>query len=231
MSTEDNEDQQLLTELSKPEDVSEYIEQRQEMEAEERPPQDEHERLVKEVREKHPELKRASRSQRYKKSRDRALQEVQQLRERYEPEPADTVDTGEHVDTGYEQPTTTPAEPNPQLEHSLDTAKKTYGPAFDAAYAAFTAHVSGTRDMDAYNRVMNSAHPGEELVRWHAENPYASEMQQGRHDVEFQTALRQHEDEIRVQTECKLRAEALARHVPDFMETVQSVEGVDELLR
>ena len=83
------------------------------MEAEAAPPQDEHEKLVREVREKHPELKRASRSQRYKKSRDRALQEVQQLRERYEPDPADTA--VEAFDTGATDYNTTPAEPNPEL--------------------------------------------------------------------------------------------------------------------
>jgi hypothetical protein len=160
-----------------------------------------------------------------KRSRDRAIQEAQQARELLgqRDTPADT-DPG--FDTGSTDYNTTPAEPNPELTHSLETAQKTYGPAFNQAYAAFVDHVSATRDMDAYNRVMNSAHPGEELVRWHAENPYAAAVQEGRESQQARSAQMEHDDRIRVQTEFNVRAQQLAAQTPDYQETISSVDGM-----
>ena len=106
-----------------------------------------------------------------KASRDRALQEAQQARELLgqRDTPADTeapeaYDPGDTTDYN-----TTPRRRGliPSLHIAWTPPRSTYGPAFDAAYAAFVDHVSATRDMDAYNRVMNSADPGQELVRWH----------------------------------------------------------------
>jgi hypothetical protein len=50
---------EITAELAKPEDVSLYVEQREEEEADSRPPEDETDIAIRELREKHPELKEA----------------------------------------------------------------------------------------------------------------------------------------------------------------------------
>ena len=109
-----------------------------------------------------------------------------------------------------------------------------YGDAFNNAYRAFVEHCQNTGDQASYQRVMNSADPGAELVQWHNEqgNPspspeaYEAARQQGRQDQELQQHLAARDEEIRVQTEARLRSEAFAAQCADFHETIQSVEAL-----
>jgi hypothetical protein len=63
-----------------------------------------------------------------------------------------------------------------------------YGDAFDKAYNAFVEYAHRTRDAAAYQRIMNSADPGAELVQWHNEqgNPEAPELTPGSLESEIQ---------------------------------------------
>jgi hypothetical protein len=73
MTTENTQETELTAELAKPEDISEYVEERQEQIAQDRPPEDEIDATVRELREKHPELKEAKKASRYerlKRARD-----------------------------------------------------------------------------------------------------------------------------------------------------------------
>jgi hypothetical protein len=83
MSTENTPNETEVTaELAKPEDVTAYVEERQEQEAEDRPPEDEVEATVREIREKHGlnEGKKASRYERLKRARDSYKAEAEELR-------------------------------------------------------------------------------------------------------------------------------------------------------
>src|SRR4029079_17757439 len=51
-----------------------------------------------------------------------------------------------------------------------------HGDVFQKAYDAFSDYVSQSRDQAAYQRVMNSADPGEELVKWHREGELHREL-------------------------------------------------------
>ena len=69
-------------ELAKPEDISVYVEERAEEQREDRPPEDETVRLAREVRDGHPELKKASRYERLKRARDQYETENEELRKK-----------------------------------------------------------------------------------------------------------------------------------------------------
>ena len=79
---EDAPEAEVTAELAKPEDISAFVEERQEQEAEDTPPSDETDALAREVRDRHPELKKASRYERLKKARDQYKQEAEALRAR-----------------------------------------------------------------------------------------------------------------------------------------------------
>ena len=117
MSTDtENEIQQVTAELAKPEDITEFVAEREEQEEADRPAADEHETLVKDVREKHPELKQRSRYARLKAGRERLKQENQELRAQLgqRDTPADTDSpTGdpEAFDSGSTDYNTAPADP------------------------------------------------------------------------------------------------------------------------
>ena len=78
---EDAPEAEVTAELAKPEDISAFVEERQEQEAEDAP-SDETDALAREVRDRHPELKKASRYERLKKTRDQYKQEAEALRAR-----------------------------------------------------------------------------------------------------------------------------------------------------
>ena len=83
---------------------------------------------------------------------------------------------------------------------------------------------------------MSAGDVGQALVQWHDQmgNPapspeaYEAAMQQGRQQQELQQQLAARDEQIRVQTEFRLRAETFARECSDFHETLKSVEGLDE---
>jgi hypothetical protein len=278
---------EVSAELAKPEDVTAYVEERHEQEAQDTPPADDVDAIARE----HPEFKEAKKASRYerlKRARDQYKAEAEDLRQRYEGG-SEASPVNHARDTGE----------GPKLEHSMESARKTYGDVFDKAqralvdtlatdketylrvmnaadpgealikwhqenqasmpetarlesslesaihmhgdafqraYDAFVEYAHRTRDQETYQRVMNSADPGAELVAWHNEqgNPSPSPesveaaMQQGRQDQEFQQQLAARDDEIRVQTEARLRSEAFAAQCSDYHETLQSIEGLDE---
>ena len=76
---------EATAELAKPEDVTAYVEQRQEEEADARPLEDETAAIAREMRDKHPELKEAKKASRYerlKRARDQYKAEAEELRSR-----------------------------------------------------------------------------------------------------------------------------------------------------
>jgi hypothetical protein len=223
-------------ELAKPEDVTEYVAERQEQENESRPPEDEVDALARQVRDTNPELKeqkKASRYERLKRARDQYKREADELRSRLgQSTEQDTQASETQVSPeSYES-----AEDTAPLERSLESARHMHGDGFDNAYQSFVERIRATGDQATYQRVMSSADPGAELVRWWNEqgNPspsegsYESAIQEGRQQQEFQQQLEARDAEIRVQTEARLRSEAFAAQCPDFHETLQSIEGMDE---
>jgi hypothetical protein len=229
-------EQEATAELAKPEDVTAYVEERQEQEAQDAPPADEVDAIARE----HPEFKEAKKASRYerlKRARDQYKAEAEELRQKLgqsaEPEAySETApdsswkETAANVDTA-------------KLESSLESAQHMHGDGFHNAYQAFIEHVARTQDQAAYQRVMTSADPGAELVAWHNEagNPTASPealevaRQQGREQQDFQTQLAARDEEIRVQTEVNLRVESFAAQNPDFHQAIEEsafmYEGVN----
>ena len=129
---------EAVAELAKPEDVTAYVEERHEQEADAAPPEDETDRLAKEVRDRHPELKRASRYERLKKARDQYRAEAEELRAKLGAEPQAPSEEPVHKgDVGA-------------LENSLKFAHDTHGDKFEAAYKSFVEHVQATGDQAAH---------------------------------------------------------------------------------
>jgi hypothetical protein len=237
MTTENTQETELTAELAKPEDISEYVEERQEQIAQDRPPEDEIDATVRELREKHPELKEAKKASRYerlKRARDQYKAESEERGRRlaqYETQPEQY-----EAEMPGQQPQHEASTPEAaHIERSLESARHIHGEGFDKAYHAFVNHMQRTRDAAAYQRVMQSPDIGEALVQWHNEmgNPIPegnleAEIEQGRQQQEFQQQLAARDEEIRVQTEAKLRVEAFAAQCPDFFETMQSVDGLDD---
>jgi hypothetical protein len=228
-----NTEAEITAELSKPEEISEYVAERTEQIAEEQPPVDEADKLAREVRDRHPEHKQASRYQRLKASRDRAIAEAAELRAKLGTPSTDERET--YSDTQAPSGDAAPTPEIAQIESSLQSARHLYGDAFDNAYQSFIEHVRATGDQAAYQRVMESGDVGAALVAWHNEmgNPspspeaYEAAMQQGREQQEFHQQLAERDAEIEVRTAARLRSEAFAAECSDFYETVGSLEGID----
>lgn len=62
------------------------------------------------------------------------------------------------------------------LQHSLQFARFAHKDTFDRAYEAFVDYAHRTRDQATYQRVMQSADPGEALVQWHKEQELHREL-------------------------------------------------------
>ena len=73
---------------------------------------------------------------------------------------------------------------------------------------------------------MNSADPGEELVRWHAENPYDRRSAGRQGEQQARTAQMEHDDQIRVQTEFNVRAQQLCGSESRLSGGDQSADGM-----
>jgi hypothetical protein len=228
-----NTDAEISAELAKPEDISEFVAEREEQIADEAPPEDPEGRAVKELREKYPELKEAKKASRYerlKRARDQFKSENEQYRSKYGPLEASS-ETHSETQASERQSSTPDTAP---IERSLEAARHIHGERFDAAYTAFIEHVARTHDQAAYQQVMSSPDVGEALVEWHngAGNPspspeaYEAAMQQGRQQQEFEQALAQRDAEIRTQAELNLRVEAFAEKTPDFYQTIKDFDEV-----
>jgi hypothetical protein len=237
MSTENEPNEaEVAAELAKPEDISNYVEEREEQEGVERI-ETEAEAENRKIQEKLPELRdarKASRYKRLKRARDQYKSEVEELRAKYEPEGRAPEDDGDVHPMPGDRPQPSP-ETTAQLENSLESARHLYGEqVFNNAYSAFVHYCEQTKDQAAYQRVMNSPDVGAELVQWHSENAhlegptpdFEAEMEQGRQQQEFQQQLAARDAEIRVQTEANIRAEAFAKEVPDFLEMVQALDSM-----
>jgi hypothetical protein len=220
---------EVTAELAVPEKIDAYVEERQEQIKEDLPPEDETDALAREVRDKHPELKKASRSERRRRAREALERENADLRQRVQaPSEADPVpgDRPINTDTGA-------------LANSLQLADDKHGnEKFSAAWNAFVTHVESTGDQAAYNKVMTADDVGEAIVEWHAQggasqapqaqdDPYQAALEQGRQDTNFQAALAEREAQIRVETAAQFRAQEFAKHVPDFHEALAGVDGLD----
>jgi hypothetical protein len=220
---------EATAELAKPEDVTAYVEQRQEDEADARPPEDEVDVATKQLQDKYPELKEAKKASRYerlKRARDQYKAETDAKQQRID-ELEQKYERGEH----HEAETA----PSPQsdgdtarLESSLESAKLLYGGAFDQAYQAFVEHCQKTGDKAAYDQVMSAGDVGQALVQWHDQqgNPtpspeaYEAAVQQGRQEQDFQQQLAARDAEVRAQAELNLRVEQFAAQNPGFHEAI-----------
>jgi hypothetical protein len=227
---------EATAELAKPEDVTAYVEQRQEDEADARPPEDEIDVATKQLQDKYPELKEAKKASRYerlKRARDQYKAEAEELRSK--------LGQNAEPETNYETPAPSLQSDGDtaRLESSLEAAQHMYGGAFDTAYHAFVEHCQRTGDKAAYEQVMSAGDVGQALVQWHDQNgnpspsPEALEayQQQGRQEQEFQQQLAARDEEIRVQTEVNLRVENFAAQNPDFHQAIEEsafmYEGVN----
>jgi hypothetical protein len=212
---------EVTAELAVPEKIDAYVEERQEQIKEDLPPEDETDALAREVRDKHPELKKASRSERRRRAREALERENESLRAKIEkPEAASKADIG-------------------AVENSLRLVADKHGTEkFHAAFTDFVKYMDGTKDQATYNKVMSAPDVGEALIEWHEQggasqapqaqqDPYQAALEQGRQDVNFQAALAEREAQIRVETAAKFRAEAFAKTVPDFYEALQDVDGIE----
>jgi hypothetical protein len=214
---------EVTAELAKPEDVTAYVEERQEQEAQDAPAADEVDAIARE----HPEFKEAKKASRYerlKRARDQAQREVQELRSRLgqsaEPEASSETQSSE---------ARAPSDGDTaRLESSLEAAQLLYGGAFDQAYQAFVEHCQKTGDKAAYDQVMSAGDVGQALVQWHDQqgNPtpspeaYEAAVQQGREQQDFQTQLAARDAEVRAQAELNLRVEQFAAQNPGFHEAI-----------
>lgn len=241
MSTENEPNEAEATaELAKLDDASLYIEEREEQDNVGRL-ESEAEATVRQLQEKVPELKelkKTSRYQRLKAGRDRLAAENEELRSKLgqssEPEQHEAYSETDR-DTGI-NPKDSDVDTAP-LQRSLEAAQHMHGDGFQKAYDAFVAYAHETRDQATYQRIMQSADPGAELVQWWNEqgNPspspeaYEAAMQQGRQQQEFAQAMAARDQEIQVQTEYRLRAEQFAAGCADFEETINSLDGLEPL--
>jgi hypothetical protein len=216
-----------LAEIAKPDDASLYIEQRKEDEAEDRSD------------EQLPDLerKKLSRNERRRAAREALERENEQLRAKVGDKPL-----------GAEKPEAPEAPPQYDreksdlgvLENSLQFAHDKHGEKFIAAYEAFTNHVRQSGDQATYNKIMASADIGDALVEWYDQgaqaqqaeepvDPYQAALEQGRQHTNFEAALAEREQQIRVQTEARFRAEQFAQAYPDFQETVAGVADIETI--
>jgi hypothetical protein len=194
--------------------IEEYAAERHEQIKDDLPPVDGADEILKEVRDTHPaarEAKKTSRYERLKRARDQYKLEAETLRARLGQAPEPSEDRYQPADVGRDEPYS--AEET-QLMSSLESALHMHGDGFESAYHAFIEHCKATGDKASYDRVMNSADVGAELVQWHNEmgNPISEgtleeAMQQGRQDYDFQQQLAARDAEIRLNTEVQLRCE------------------------
>jgi hypothetical protein len=218
-----NTEAEATAELAKPEDVTAYVEERQEQEAQDAPPADEVDALAKQVRDTDPSLKEAKKASRYerlKRARDQYKAEAEELRQKLGQSSPET-----HTEASYDDLGT----PEGKLQHSLAVAQQTHGDGLNKAYEAFVDYAHATKDKATYDRIMQSADPGQALVEWHneqgnptpsPEGPYDAAIQQGRQEQDFQTQLAARDAEVRAQAELNLRIETFAAQNPEFHEAI-----------
>jgi hypothetical protein len=225
--TVDAPESDALAEIAKSDDASLYIEQRREDEATSKEI-DEAPDLADAVQVA--EKKKLSRNERRRAAREALERENADLRAKIEPtersEAPPTYDR-EKSDLGV-------------LENSLQFAHDKHGEKFIAAYEAFTNHVRQSGDQATYNKIMASADIGDALVEWYDQgaqaqqaeepvDPYQAALEQGRQHTNFEAALAEREQQIRVQTEARFRAEQFAQAYPDFQETVAGVADIETI--
>jgi hypothetical protein len=213
---------EALAEIAKPDDVSLYIEQRKEDEAEDRP-------LKEDEPAPDPERKKLSRNERRRAAREALERENESLRAKVErpeaPEAPPKFDR-EKSDTGV-------------LENSLKFAGDKHGEEkFMQAFQAFTDHVKQTGDQATYNKIMAAADPGDAMVQWYDEgaqapqaeeplDPYQAALEQGRQHQNFEAAIQEREQQIRVETETQFRVQQFAQAYPDYHDALQAVDGIN----
>jgi hypothetical protein len=204
-----------LSELAKPDDASLYIEQRREDDKAKLPPKEDEPKAD-------PEFKKASRYERLKKARDAYKAEADELRAKYESPTPQTEQPAEpqqfdaqKLDAG-------------SLENQLRFAADKHGGAkFKQSYDAFAQYVQQTGDKAAYDKVMSAPDVGEALIEWFDRGEHIQgAVEHGRQQQEAQQFLAQRDEQIRVDTEVKLRTEAFAKTVPDFYEVIESINEV-----
>ena len=80
---------EILNDLAKPEDITEFAEQRQDDDRADRPAEDEADSLARDIHAKHPEIKRVSRWERKKRAMEKLRAENEELRSKLslDPEP------------------------------------------------------------------------------------------------------------------------------------------------
>ena len=116
----------------------------------------------------HPELKEAKKASRYerlKRARDQYKAEAEELRPRLG-QSAEQRESYSETDSDTWHQSQGRRRRSAPLERSLEAAQHMHGDAFDKAYEAFVEYAHETRDKAAYERVMQSADPGAELVQW-----------------------------------------------------------------
>jgi hypothetical protein len=244
MVDEQENEQEVAAELAKPEDITGYVEEREQEAADALPPEDEADAAIR----AHPatqQAKKASRYERLKRARDQYRQESEEKDRRIaelEGAQSDDFDSDdlapEEVLARAQGDGTGDA---PSADHSLQRAHKVHGKAYEDAYNTLIDYLTRTKDQAAYQRIARSPDVGEELMRWHEEylqNPaYEAEAEQGgeqlsqelQHGLQAVEAQAHNEYLARRQGELNVRCQAFAAQVPDFFETCQSVEGVHNI--
>jgi hypothetical protein len=222
--TVDMPEAEATAELAKPDDISLYVEQRREDEAEDRPAADGDEQQP------DPERKKLSRNERRRAAREALERENADLRAKIEPperpEAPPKFDR-EKSDLGV-------------LENSLQFAHDKHGEKFIEAYEAFTDHVKQNGDQATYNKIMAAADPAEAMVEWFDQgaqaqpqqaqepvDPYQAALEQGRQHTNFEAAIAEREAQIRLETETRFRAEQFAQAYPDFKEAIDSIAWIE----
>jgi hypothetical protein len=217
-------------ELAKSEDITAYVEERHQQEAEDRPQKDDDgvAETVKDLREKHglTDKKKASRYERLKQSRDAAQAEAAELRAQLGARDQTPEVSGEGEPAKFDAQ----ALDGGAIENSLRFAADKHGEKFKQAYDGFIEYLTQTRDQATYNKVMSAPDIGDALVEWYEQGGHIQgAIEHGRQSQEFDQALAARDEQIRVTTECKLRAENFASKFPDYYETLQSIQGVYEI--
>jgi len=142
MVEEEKQEAEIQQELAKPEEVTAYIEDRQEQEEAERPPEDDSAReiakLTEDLREKHglDDKKKASRHERRKKAHELLKREAEELRAK--------LGTQQPLsdEPNQAQPESTAAIDQGALENSLRLSHDAHGEKFEEAYNHFL-HAAG----------------------------------------------------------------------------------------
>jgi hypothetical protein len=223
--TVDMPEAEATAELAKPDDISLYVEQRREDEAEDRPSKDDEPAPD-------PERKKLSRNERRRAAREALERENADLRAKIEPperpEAPPKFDR-EKSDLGV-------------LENSLQFAHDKHGEKFIEAYEAFTDHVKQNGDQATYNKIMAAADPAEAMVEWFDQgaqaqpqqaqepvDPYQAALEQGRQHTNFEAAIAEREQQIRLETEVRFRVDQFAQAFPDYHEVLSAVDGVNTI--